>query len=118
MTFGVSLPQARALAPIPGFAEVFRHGSLLVELYRPRGHDPQSPHTQDELHVVVNGSGTYFCAGERRSFSPGDVLFAPAGAEHRFETFTDDLEVWVIFYGPEGGESPGSRVVLGVEVRE
>jgi hypothetical protein len=24
---------------------------------------------------------------------------------HRFEDFTDDLAVWVIFYGPEGGEA-------------
>jgi hypothetical protein len=25
--------------------------------------------------------------------------------EHRFEEFSDDLVVWVIFYGPEGGEA-------------
>jgi hypothetical protein len=25
--------------------------------------------------------------------------------EHRFEDFTDDLAVWVVFYGPEGGEA-------------
>ena len=30
----------------------------------------------------------------------GDVL-----AEHRFEDFTEDLTVWVIFYGPKGGET-------------
>jgi hypothetical protein len=28
----------------------------------------------------------------------------PAGMTHRFESFTDDLTVWVIFYGPQGGE--------------
>ncbi len=28
----------------------------------------------------------------------------PAGVVHRFEEFTDDLAVWVVFYGPEGGE--------------
>ena len=32
-------------------------------------------------------------------------LFVPAGVEHRFEDFTDDLAVWVVFYGPEGGEA-------------
>lgn len=118
MSFGVSLTQARAHAPIPGFAEVFCRGTLSVELYRPRGHDGQSPHRQDELYVVVSGSGTYLCAGERRPFAPGDVLFAPAGARHRFEAFTDDLEVWVIFFGPDGGERPDRRTVLGTEVRE
>ena len=33
-----------------------------------------------------------------------DVLFVPAGIVHRFEQFTDDFKVWVIFYGPDGGE--------------
>ena len=33
------------------------------------------------------------------------VLFVPAHEEHRFESFTDDLVVWVMFYGPEGGEA-------------
>jgi hypothetical protein len=33
------------------------------------------------------------------------VLFVPALEEHRFERFTDDLIVWVMFYGPEGGEA-------------
>ena len=29
----------------------------------------------------------------------------PSPEGHRFERFTDDLVVWVIFYGPEGGEA-------------
>jgi hypothetical protein len=32
-------------------------------------------------------------------------LFAAAAVQHRFENFTADLVVWVIFYGPEGGEA-------------
>ena len=31
-------------------------------------------------------------------------MFVGAGTEHHFEDFTDDLAVWVIFYGPQGGE--------------
>jgi hypothetical protein len=27
---------------------------------------------------------------------------------HRFEAFSDDLAVWVIFYGVEGGEAVSS----------
>ena len=80
-----------------------------VELYAPRGTDPQKPHTRDELYVVVAGNGTFFCDGTRMRFETGDALFAPAHAEHRFEDFSDDLAVWVMFYGAEGGEaaSPG-----------
>lgn len=36
---------------------------------------------------------------------PGDLLFVPAGVEHRFGPFTDDFATWVLFYGPEGGEN-------------
>ncbi|HJN61512.1 MAG TPA: cupin domain-containing protein, partial [Alphaproteobacteria bacterium] len=42
---------------------------------------------------------------EQQAFAAGDVLFAPAGLEHRFVNFTDDFYVWVVFYGQEGGES-------------
>lgn len=85
--------------------EALRRGSLRVGLYAPRGHDPQQPHTQDEVYIVIAGTGTFDRAGERVAFGPGDVLFVPAGVCHRFEAFTDDLAVWVVFYGPKGGES-------------
>jgi mannose-6-phosphate isomerase-like protein (cupin superfamily) len=88
------------------FTEVFRHGSLQVELYEPRGVDPQTPHTRDEGYVVVRGSGEFVNGNDRVNFGPGDFLFAATGAVHRFENFSDDLSVWVIFYGPEGGEKP------------
>ncbi len=86
------------------FVIAFQRGELTVELYEPRGQDLQKPHTRDEVYMVVKGTGKFFCAGETRPFEPGDVLFAPAFATHRFLDFTDDLSVWVIFYGPEGGD--------------
>lgn len=100
---------AAALARLPGaggerFAEVFRRGSLQVEIYAPRGRDPQQPHTRDEVYIVVAGRGEFVNGDERHAVAPGDFLFVPAGTVHRFENFTEDLAVWVIFYGPEGGE--------------
>jgi mannose-6-phosphate isomerase-like protein (cupin superfamily) len=102
----------RALARVPTpdgkeFATVLTHGTLAIEVYAPRGADPQTPHTRDEVYVVITGTGTFRLAGETRAFGPGDVLFAPAGAIHRFENFTDDFATWVFFYGPEGGEHAG-----------
>lgn len=86
------------------FVEVFSHGTLSVELYKPVGVDLQTPHTRDEVYVVVSGSG-FFVNGESRApFGPGAFLFVPAGVVHRFEDFTDDFSTWVFFYGPEGGE--------------
>jgi len=109
---GAALPPAPFLGGIPGpngerSTLVFEHGSLTVKLYAPRGADLQMPHTRDEGYVVISGRGTFVHGEERSSFEPHDFLFAPAGLPHRFEDFTDDLLVWVIFYGPEGGEQPG-----------
>jgi len=84
---------------------LFQHGTLTVKLYAPRGSDPQSPHTRDEIYVVIRGTGDFICPGECRKFGPHDFLFVPAGMEHRFENFSDDLALWVFFYGPEGGEA-------------
>jgi len=100
---------AAALDRLPGpqgerSVSLFEHGSLVVKLYAPRGNDPQTPHSRDEVYVVAQGSGKFVCDGARQAFAPTDVLFAAAGVEHRFENFSDDFAVWVFFYGPEGGE--------------
>jgi mannose-6-phosphate isomerase-like protein (cupin superfamily) len=87
------------------FVQLFRHGTLEIEWYEPRGVDKQKPHSRDEIYVVVRGSGWFVCGSERRPFEPGEVLFAPAGVAHRFEEFGDDFATWVFFYGPEGGET-------------
>jgi len=94
------LQHAEGVRSVP----LFRHGTLLVKYYAPRGEDPQKPHAQDEAYVIARGSGTFFDGTTRRPFAPGDLLFAAAGVAHRFEDFTDDFGVWVLFYGPEGGE--------------
>jgi mannose-6-phosphate isomerase-like protein (cupin superfamily) len=86
------------------FLKLIEHGSMSVEIYRPVKTDLQTPHVQDELYIVITGSGDFLNNGKRVSFQRGDVLFAPAGADHRFEKFTDDFATWVIFYGPSGGE--------------
>lgn len=104
----VTIEEALALLPGAGgerFAAVLEHGTLSVEIYAPRGFDPQQPHTRDEAYVVVQGRGEFINGDTQHQFGPGDFLFVPAGVEHRFVNFTDDLVVWVIFYGPEGGEA-------------
>jgi mannose-6-phosphate isomerase-like protein (cupin superfamily) len=104
----VTIEEAMARIPTPEgkrFATVLEYGSLLVEIYAPRGTDPQQPHTRDEAYIVVQGSGEFINGESRAPFTPGDLLFVPAGIEHRFVNFTDDLILWVIFCGPEGGEA-------------
>ena len=86
------------------FAVLMRHGTMSVELYAPVEFDAQSPHAQDELYVIVSGTGMFNRAGERRPFGPMDVIFVEAGVEHRFEGFSDDFQTLVVFWGPKGGE--------------
>ena len=89
----------------PRYLQLFIHGNLVAELYAPRGQDPQSPHTRDEVYVVASGTGLFFDGSVRRPFGPGTFLFVAAGQPHRFEDFSDDFAAWVLFYGPEGGET-------------
>jgi len=109
-----SLRDARKVAEAAPrrFAEIFRHGDLVVEFYAPRGEDPQMPHTRDELYIVASGRGVFRRDGRREAFTAGDFLFVPAGMEHGFEDFTEDFATWVVFYGPEGGTRAVPPVTL------
>ncbi|HVU52565.1 MAG TPA: cupin domain-containing protein [Polyangia bacterium] len=103
----VTLAEALALGPPPAgnlAVPVFAHGSLEVELYQPRGSDPQTPHARDEVYVVARGTATFFDGGARGRIEPGSFVFVPAGRPHRFEDLSPDFAVWVFFYGPPGGE--------------
>ena len=104
------------LARIPGaaterwpqgerFARALAHGSMSVELYAPLGTDPQTPHAQDELYFVQAGTGSFRLGTQLHPFQPGDCFFVPAGADHRFESFSPDFVTWVVFWGPTGGEA-------------
>jgi len=92
-------------APAPHFADLLKHGTLLVKLSFPLNPNVQTPHEQDEVYVIVRGRGVLFHDGRRDAFGAGDLLFVPAGTEHHFEDFSEDLAVWVVFYGLPGGEA-------------
>jgi mannose-6-phosphate isomerase-like protein (cupin superfamily) len=89
--------------------EAFKHGSMSLILFAPQGKDYQTPHEQDELYIVAKGSGTFIRHDVIYSFGAGDVLFVPAGEHHHFENMSDDLTMWVVFWGPKGGEQSGKK---------
>lgn len=99
---------AQAESPLR-FTTLLQHASLSVELYAPERLDPQQPHRQDEVYVIIAGAGDFVNGDRRHRYGPGDVLFVPAGVIHRFENFSDDFKTWVIFYGPDGGEQSQDR---------
>jgi mannose-6-phosphate isomerase-like protein (cupin superfamily) len=64
----------RLQASASEFVELFQHGSLVVEYYKPDRIDNQQPHTRDEVYVILSGSSTFDLAGAKMAVKPGDLL--------------------------------------------
>jgi mannose-6-phosphate isomerase-like protein (cupin superfamily) len=61
------------------------------------GTDEQSPHTEDEIYVVMAGRAVLESTGQRARVGPGSTIYVPAGEDHRFADITEDLAVLVVF---------------------
>ncbi len=64
--------------------------------------DRQLPHDEDEVYVVLEGSGVLEVEGVATPLEEGMALFVPAGAEHRFTSY-EQLALLVVFNGPHSG---------------
>jgi mannose-6-phosphate isomerase-like protein (cupin superfamily) len=100
-----------ALATLPGcdpqnhhYEVQFRRGTAELLVYAPVKVDDQEIHDRDEFYFITSGAGKFFDGEKLVDVKPGTALFVAAGVEHRFVDFSDDLTMWVLFYGPEGGE--------------
>jgi mannose-6-phosphate isomerase-like protein (cupin superfamily) len=58
--------------------------------------DRQLPHAYDEVYVVLDGHGTLEVEGAPVELHPGNAVFVPAGADHRFTGY-EELSVLVVF---------------------
>jgi len=107
----VTIAEADALSMPPGrlSKQVLNTPGLEARWYRPPNPDPQTPHDRDEVYVVVAGQGEFVRAQARVSFSPGDLLFAAKGEAHRFENYTPETALWVIF-GPGAEATSGPAI--------
>ncbi len=74
--------------------------------------DTQSPHSEDELYVVMEGSGTVRVGAEDRPVCPGSVVFVAAGVEHRFHDITERL-VLLVMFGPAESSRGASTPAAG-----
>lgn len=61
--------------------------------------DPQSPHTEDELYVVMSGRARVKVGDDDRAIKAGSVVFVAAGVEHRFHDIEERL-VLLVMFGP------------------
>jgi mannose-6-phosphate isomerase-like protein (cupin superfamily) len=82
---------------------LFQHGDANLLLFVPSDQDLQVKHERDEIYVIQSGEGIFKRGEETVRFVAGDVLFVPAGMEHRFASFSGEFRAWVLFFGPQGG---------------
>ncbi len=69
--------------------------------------DRQQPHEDNEVYVVLEGTGVLNVEGEAIPVVPGQALFVPAHAEHQFTAY-EGLSVLVIF-ARESERAAGER---------
>jgi mannose-6-phosphate isomerase-like protein (cupin superfamily) len=68
------------------------------------GVDPQTPHREDEIYYVIRGRATISISGEDRPVAPGATIFVAKGADHRFHSVSEPLELLVVFAPEESSE--------------
>jgi mannose-6-phosphate isomerase-like protein (cupin superfamily) len=96
--FGVRSAVERLRAAGGGYEIVHESEGIELGVYVLVAPEPdrQQPHADDEVYVVLEGSGVLEVAGEAVSVQEGDAVFVEAGAEHRFSAY-EQLAVLVIF---------------------
>ncbi len=102
---GWTREELRALQDAAGrpYEEVLRAEALSAGIYRLAAGetDPQAPHREDEVYVVLAGVAAIEVDGRETMVSAGSVVYVPKGLQHRFVHITEDLEVLVVFAPPE-----------------
>jgi mannose-6-phosphate isomerase-like protein (cupin superfamily) len=98
VSFDVRDVQQRLAAGSGGYEVVHESPGLVIGVYVLRAPEPdrQQPHEDDEVYVVLEGSGALEIEGEQTRLREGEAIFVPAGADHRFVGY-ENLSVLVIF---------------------
>jgi mannose-6-phosphate isomerase-like protein (cupin superfamily) len=68
--------------------------------------DHQRVNTEDELYIVLEGSGMLDVEGEQLELREGHAAFVPAGADHRFSAY-ENLTVLAILEGERDDAQKG-----------
>jgi mannose-6-phosphate isomerase-like protein (cupin superfamily) len=102
--FDLETLRSRRAASESAYLEFLRVQTLSVGLYElpAGGVDPQGPHTEDEVYIVMWGEAILRIGSDEHPVSAGSVVFVEAGIEHRFVEILADLSVVVLFAPPEG----------------
>ena len=96
--FGVEAAKLRLQAAGGGYEVVHRSPGLELGVYvlvAPEA-DKQQPHADDEVYVVLEGSGVLEVEGVEHPIGEGESIFVAAGADHRFTAY-EQLSLLVVF---------------------
>jgi mannose-6-phosphate isomerase-like protein (cupin superfamily) len=96
--FDIAGVQERLAATKGGYEIVHHSPGLELGVYVLVAPEPdrQQPHEDDEVYVVLEGSGVLEVEGERVELREGHATFVPARAEHRFVGY-ERLSLLVFF---------------------
>ncbi len=96
--FGVKTAVERLRAAGGGYEIVHESEGIQLGVYVLAAPEPdrQQSHADDEVYVVLEGSGVLEVSGEAVPVQEGDAVFVEAGADHRFAAY-EHLVVLVIF---------------------
>ncbi len=105
--FELATLEAERAATARPYLEFLRVPALSGGLYtlEPGATDGQSPHTEDEIYVVMTGLARITVADDVRAVGPGSVVYVAAGVPHRFHDIVERLEILVVFAPAEGSLS-------------
>ncbi|WP_159898880.1 cupin domain-containing protein [Salinirussus salinus] len=79
------------------YVEVLSEESMRVELARYPNPEPKTPHREDELYVVLSGSGMVHVGTETYGVEEGDVVYVEQGLEHDFFDIDEEITALVVF---------------------
>jgi mannose-6-phosphate isomerase-like protein (cupin superfamily) len=96
--FGVGSVVEKLRAAGGGYQIVHESPGLELGVYVLAAPEPdrQQPHADDEVYVVLEGSGVLDVEGEQVPMREGSAVFVEAGAVHRFSGY-EQLALLVLF---------------------
>ena len=69
---------------------IIEDNNMQIRYFSPKGKDVQKPHQQDEVYVVVKGSGILIRGIKAITFNAGDIIFVPKNTRSVLEYVTMD----------------------------
>jgi mannose-6-phosphate isomerase-like protein (cupin superfamily) len=99
--FDVAATAARLAGEGGGYEVVHESPGLEIGVYVLVAPEPdrQTPHSFDEIYLVLDGEGDLEVEGEVRRLRKGEAAFVAAHDDHRFSSY-ETLSLLVVFNGP------------------